>query len=91
MMRFAYVISMSGVGITSSPVSFPIWPDDSSQTDQRKNENKNYCYKKTKKKVARKSRLKATLTYLHAPALIEHTPPAATTKLAREKIVLNSY
>lgn len=53
-MRFAYVISMSGVGITSSPVSFPIWPDDSNQTDQRKNENKNYCYKKTKKKSCTK-------------------------------------
>jgi len=56
-----------------------------------KMKTKTTATKKTKKKVARKSRLKATLTYLHAPALIEHTPPAATTKLAREKIVLNSY
>jgi len=36
--------------------------------------------RKKKKKIAQKSRLKATITYLHAPALIEHTPPAATTK-----------
>ncbi|SPP90056.1 Hypothetical predicted protein, partial [Drosophila guanche] len=41
------------------------------------------------KNIARKSRLKATLTYLHAPALIEHTQKTTPKAITKTKATTN--